>query len=495
MTSLDTASAFYHDARWWLNQYFEFKQSFPNIHAVSFSAFNNSGLAINMFYPTNTLRILELPLVILNIENPYFVIGYLNVLSILLIAYSIYLITSTIINKNKLAITILFTTLILLPPLEGPVNSITQQLATAFMYLGIYGILKEKMYYVFFATILLLNTSISSSIIAAIAFISLMIYSKASKKTWLLFIGYGTAGVIVALPIIIPILLHISSIMSPTNSFSAMKQPTLIFGFFLGTKSFKYLGLIRLLSLISAASALYVSLRNGKLKENIPLKTTIIILLIITALPRLNSYLTTPIQQGTWSRVWPITIMLILLTYTSIFSNKKNYKKTNWIIWAISFINIILCIVNLPFSPSSNQTKLFNHNLTSKNWHDLYSEIQTSSNNENESTSKYIRTIKYTADLSPDYIPKKATLKDNHIAYQPPVVWKSKYGLEKHAIDKGRKLKITINPKHNVTPLGVWHYDFLKYNVSSTKGQVVVSNHDMFEYHGTKKTTIFISLK
>lgn len=99
------------------------------------------------------------------------------------------------------------------------------------------------------------------------------------------------------------------------------------------------------------------------------------------------------------------------------------------------------------------------------------------------------------ADVSPDYIPRKATLKDNRIAYQPPIIWKSKYGLEKHAIDKGRKLKITINPKHNVTPLGVWHYDFLKYNVSSTKGQVVVSNHDMFEYHGTKKTTIFISLK
>lgn len=489
MTHIDMTSAFYHDGRWWANQYFDFKTSFPHVMPISFAAYNNTGLAINMFYPTSTLRLLEVPLILLNVQNAYIVMGYLNIISISCVIISIYLIASHLNYKNKLLISLTFGTIYMSPLLNGPVNSITQQIATALMYLGIYGIIAKKYQYVTLSTFLLLNTSISSSIIAAIAFFTVMVLSKHSKTDWINFIGFGIIGVVLNTPSLLTIISNLHAVQPPTDTFSFKNAPITILGYFSKKINLPYIGVMRIVNILSISTVIwvvYLSIKpQYKKKIILPL-----VLIVITALPKLNSILSTPIQQGTWSRTWPVLIVLTLLLFQYTSINKKYYLV---ILSIIASLNIMTEIANLNLKTTISKT--MQSNINNENWNAVYSEIQAVAWSSNEHSKEYDKTLTLVAKFSPDYMPKKATLHDNTIAYNTVNAWKSKYGLEKHAIDKGRKLKITINPKHNTTPLGVWHYDFLKYNVSSTKGQVVVSNHDMFEYHGTKKTTIFISLK
>lgn len=482
-------SAFYHDGRWWANQYFDFKKSFPHVMPVSFAAYNNTGLAINIFYPTGTLRLLETPLILLNVQNPYIVMGYMNIISIACVIISIYLIASHLNYKNKLLISLTFSTIYLSPLLNGPVNSITQQVATALMYLGVYGIIAKKYQYITLSTFLLLNTSISSSLIAAITFFTVMLLYKQSKTEWVKFIGFGAIGVVLNVPSLITLISSLHAVQPPTDTFSFKNAPFTILGYFSKKINLPYIAIMRIVNLLSISVILWVIYSN----INVQYKKKIIlplILVIITALPKLNSILSTPIQQGTWARTWPLLIILTFLLFQYVSIHKKYYLV---ILGVIASLNIMTEISNLNLN--STVSKTTQSNITNKRWNDVYSEIQAVAWSSNEHSKEYDKTIQSVAKFSPDYIPKKATLRDNTIAYNTPYAWKSKYGLEKYAIDKGRKLKITIDPKHNVTPLGVWHYDFLKYNVSSTNGKVVASNHDMFEYHGTKKTTIFISLK
>ena len=80
MTHLDILSYLQHDSRWWSNQYLEFYTTFNHSTPVSFSSYNNSGLAITTFYPNTFLKLLEIPLVLLKIKNLYIVMGTLTIL-------------------------------------------------------------------------------------------------------------------------------------------------------------------------------------------------------------------------------------------------------------------------------------------------------------------------------------------------------------------------------------------------------------------------------
>ena len=198
----------------------------------------------------------------------------------------------------------------------------------------------------------------------------------------------------------------------------------------------------------------------------------------------------TPIQPGTWTRTWPIFIILIIFLFSTI-----HLEKYFLMCVSIAVSTLLISISLLNSNPITEINKEYDTAYKNKNWQDVASNLQISiyAIPSNKKDYNYIKNM--IADLSPDYIPAKATLNDNKIAYTTPQKWLSKYGLEKHSINNGKTLKITINPKRKVTPLGVWHYDFIKYNIKTTNGYVNVSKHDMFEYHGTQKATIYISLK
>ena len=144
MTPLDTISYLRYDARWWYNQYIEFKQSFPNINPVAFTGFNNSGLIINQFYPNNTLRLLEIPMILFNVESPQLVIGILTLMTSILSSIGIYLNVKALEIKHTIFHTAVFTTILLSAQNSGPLNSVTQNLGIAIMLFAVYGIYSRK---------------------------------------------------------------------------------------------------------------------------------------------------------------------------------------------------------------------------------------------------------------------------------------------------------------------------------------------------------------
>jgi len=492
-TNIDNSSYLLHDARWWYNQYIEFKYSFPSIMPISFSAFNNSGLAMTVFYPNNIIRLIEIPLVLCNVSNPYIVIGYLSIINIIITFSMIYLVVKYLKIKHPIFISLFFTSFFVLPQDVGPVNSISQQLAIGFIFYGMYGIISKKYTHLIIATILLLNTSISSSMIAIIAFFTIQIITASTYDEWKKFITAGVMGIIGALNVLIPILKNINNVIQPTQNLSSNKTKITIFEYYNNNLIDSFFLIKIILFVTSSILILLYLYASYKQKNSLKIKIVTAIAVTMTALslfPKLNGWIMTPIQPGTWTRTWPIFIILIIFLFSTI-----HLEKYFLICVSIAISTLLISVSLLNSSPITEINKEYNTAYKNKNWQDVASNLQISIYDIPSNKKDYNHIKNMIADLSPDYIPAKATLNDNKIVYTTPQEWLSKYGLEKHSINNGKTLKITINPKHNVTPLGVWHYDFLKYNVSSTQGQVNVSKHDMFEYHGTKKTTIFISLK
>lgn len=393
-------------------------------------------------------------------------------------------------KKRPFQIAIIVLILTCIPLIGGLNNSLPQQLATTFVFLGVYGIISKKYEYFMISTIVILHTSFTTAIVSTIIYAVLLIVTKESISGWINTFFAGTLGIAGSMPMLINVFKNIHYVQGPTHSFNDTSAPWTIIGYLSNPNSQIIIAyLTRIIIPLIILVAMYITYTKYTSKITLYL---LIILTIIAASPRLSIILSSPIQAGTWSRIYPLILVLAMLSLSNI-----NFEKHLYVLPIIGISGLILITSTLHmFVPQSHQNTPYMNALRSKDWSNVYRYANIQLKISDNHNSPLIRSEPSPiADISPDYIPKKATLKDNHIAYQTPVIWKSKYGLEKHAIDKGRKLKITINPKHNVTPLGVWRYDFLKYNVSSTQGQVLVSNHDMFEYHGTKKTTIFISLK
>lgn len=492
-TNIDNSSYLLHDARWWYNQYIEFKYSFPSIMPISFSSFNNSGLAMTIFYPNNVIRLIEIPLVLCNVSNPYIVIGYLSIINITITFIMIHLVVNYMKIKNPIFISLFFTSFFVLPQNAGPINSISQQLAISFIFYGMYGIISKKYTHLIIATILLLNTSISSSIIAIIAFFTIQIITASTYDEWKKFITAGVMGIIGSLNVLIPILKNINNVLQPTKNLTGDKTKNTIFEYYNNNLIDPYF-LIKIVLFITPLILILLYLYcSYKQKNSLKIKIVTAIAVTMTVLsmfPKLNGWIMSPIQPGTWTRTWPIFIILIIFLFSTI-----HLEKYFLICASIAISTLLISISFLNSSPITEINKEYNTAYKNKNWQDVASNLQISIYDipSNKKDYNYIKSM--IADLSPDYIPAKATLNDNRIVYTTPQEWLSKYGLEKHSINNGKTLKITIDPKHNVTPLGVWHYDFINYDIKTTSGKVVANSHDMFEYHGTKKATILISEK
>ena len=340
------------------------------------------------------------------------------------------------------------------------------------------------------STIVILHTSFTTAIISAIVYATILIITKESISGWINTFFAGTLGIAASMPMLVNIFKNIHYIQGPTHLFNDTSAPWTIIGYLNHPNSQIIITyLTRIIIPLMIIVAMYATYTKYTSKITLYL---LIILTFIAASPRLSIILSSPIQAGTWSRIYPLILVLAMLSLSNI-----DFEKYSYVLPIIGISGLVLIMVTLHiFIPQSHQNTPYMNAFRSKDWSNVYryANIQLKIN-DNHNHVLIDSKPSPIANLSPDYIPKKATLKDNRIAYQPPIIWKTKYGLEKHSVDHGSKLKITINPKHKITPLGVWHYDFLKYNVSSTHGTVSVTNRDMFEYHGTKKTTIFISLK
>lgn len=490
MTSVDIMSYLLHDSRWWLNQYWDWYNSFPNSSPIAISGYNNSGLAINLFYPNTILKILEIPLILLKIKNLYIVMGTMTILINLILGFFIYINTKALSFQKPWLVTITLVLFQNIPLNGGLTNSLPQQLATAFIYLGVYSIITARYEYMIISTILLINTSFTTSMIAALTYLAVLLILKKPFEAWLQIMFNGIIGLTACMPLLLNIFKNLHSVTRPSFQFNLTRSPWFFFSYFkhpdpttIIAFSVRIIGPLLIIGFIYITYTKYVS-------RIIPIFLASIA--IISSSPKVSAALTMPIQTGTWPRIWPIVVVVSMIALT-----QTNLKKYSSYMIAMSIVFLALISSNLNFVSFDNMKNTnYVAAIKSKNWNDAYKYVLTNLHLESTSGAVLIKSLpENVAPISPDYMPVTARTKDNVLVYSTPHQWKTKYGLEKHSVDHGSKLKITINPKHKVTPLGVWHYDFLKYNVSSTHGTVSVTNRDMFEYHGTKKTTIFISLK
>ena len=478
MTNIDYTSYLSHDARWWLNQYYEYYSTFGHANSVAFHGFNHTGLAINMLYPQSILKLLETPLVILHIVDPYLVIGILTII----LANTFLILNYIIAKKLKIEIPLTFALLItsvLLLTGRGIINSIPQLIATAFILIGVIAIIDHKKQYLMILSIYgMLSSSLTTSIIGAITLILIFFIEPSYKKFKSLF-AYGFIGVIFALPQLYPIFKVISHVQKPYQG------PMQSFS------NFILLNISSPKTLIFITTALFCLLIPLALKDahklNKYVGIIILIYVTISAFPKIASKIMSPIQEGTFQRIWTLfSIISIFWIYPIIKSHYRiilNLFTT--LILSMSFMTYV-------YYPMTNtvQTPLIKAYKT-KNWDKIYAIIDTDMVLQDKSKQILLKSeTENTAKYSPDYIPSQAKLKQNIIAYTSPSQLEKKYGVKKQTI-ASNKLKIDVTPQSKNTPLAVWKYDFIKYNVTFTTGSVEVKN-GMFYYIGKKPATITI---
>lgn len=477
LTPLDQTSSFLHDSRWWLNHYYEFKNTFPHITPVSFSAFNNSGLIINQMYPTNTLRFLEIPFILGNVSNPYVIMQGLSLITLALTGIGVYLVTKALSIKQPLFITSLFLLVLTISRSRGPINSLTQNIATALILYGVYCILQKR--YIWFGLIVfcLFNTSLSSSIIAAVCFFIIIIYDKYSIKQWLTIIFSGAMGIVCSTPMLIPIFQNINKVSAPTTLFKASGRPWIIF------EEIDPIIAVTLfvIPLILIGIILYTKTSHSKMMLIISS-----ILVGISISPKISALATIPIQEGTWGRVWPLISIFILILYKNL-----NVLKYKYILFSIGVLIFIFNLSTLSFT--QKPTREFSQAVATKNDLEISNILQKGIITKN---TKYtpLQFTHAVADISPDYIPKKATLAENNDVFLPSKTIYQKYGLTKQPINHGKTLRIKVQPKQKITPLLVWYYDSIHYQITTSNGKVTHSKNNMFEYHGSKPTIITITV-
>lgn len=481
MSGIDYTSYLSHDARWWLNQYYEFYKTFDHQNDLAFNAFNHTGLAINMMYPQSILKLIETPLVIFHIQNPYLVIGILT-----LIIANIYLILNYLIFKKlqtpvPLSVATLTTSVLLLTG-RGIINSLPQLLATIFILIGIIAIIDEKKRYLMILSIYgMLSSSLTTSVIGAITLIIIFFIQPNWQKLKQL-VTYGIIGVVLSLPELLRIFHFIKYVHKPYPK--AMQD----FPIFIITSHTTLASLIFIL-VASLSFLVPLTLKNNH-KLNKYIGTIIMIYIVISAFPQFASKLMTPLQEGTFQRVWTIFAIVLIFWIAPVI-----LKKHHLVINLLTSFVILLSMYTYIYYPIQHavETPLIK-NLKLQKWDNVYAIINTDMFLQDKSKQVLIKSDTFeTAKYSPDYIPENATKKENIIAYTSPIKMESKYGVKKHPLNSNT-LKIFVNPKQKTTPLGVWHYTFIKYNIKSSNGNVIIKN-DMMYYVGIKPTEIIIESK
>lgn len=478
MSGVDYTSYLSHDARWWLNQYYEFYKTFGHHNDVAFNAFNHTGLAINILYPQSILKLLETPLVIFHVENPYLVMGILT-----LTIANTYLVLNYIIFKKlqtpiPLSAATLATSILLLTG-RGIINSLPQLLATIFILIGVIAIIDEKKrYLMIISTYGMLSSSLTTSIIGAMT-LTIIFFIQPNWQKLKQLTAYGVVGVILSLPELLRIFHLIKYVHKPYPK-PMQEFPTFIITSHATLTSFLFI-LVAIFSFL-----IPLALKNNH-KLNKYIGTVIAIYITISAFPQFASKLMAPIQEGTFQRVWTLFAIVLIFWIAPII-----LKKYQLVINILTSFVIVLSLYTYIYYPIQHavETPLIKSFKLQK-WDDVYAIINTDMFLQDKSKQILIKPDTFeTATYSPDYIPKNATIKENIIAYTSPIKMKSKYGVIKYPL-KSNALKISVNPKQKITPLGVWHYKFIKYSVSTTQGRVIVKN-GMYEYIGDKPATITI---
>lgn len=478
------------DGRWWINQYFEYYNTFPYHGKVAFSGFNQTGLALNSFYPTLPLRWLETPFVLLHVQNIYILFGSISIIITATSFIALYLITKTIGSKNNYftaSMALLIHTAIINP---GFSNSLPQYLANTFVLFGVYGLISKKHWILFPTTFGILTTSFATSITACFIYLCVMLASSQNLKDWLKDAFYGIIGLLIALPTILPALMHIKDVMSPTKEF----MPTTRNFFF--TSYFHTHGIatavpITVRVIITAAIFALGVLAYKKLSNKAWLWIAFFYLLTML-FPYFSGFLSAPVQAGTWIRTWPlVSIMYIYLSQKS--SKCINY--TSAVIIVFAAMTTYLIGVNYD-KVDELQPSTFSKALKKDDLKQVSQNMSSDVLLKNKKGKTVLKgTSEHIARVSPDYIPAKATLIDRDLAFLPQKQLYKNYGVQKTIVKNNpNAIKLQVNPILDSTPLAVWHYDFFKYHVTSSAGQVEATNHGTFEYHGKSPAMITIEV-
>lgn len=477
------------DGRWWSNAYFDFLQSFPHLSDITTAGFNQSGLAFNLFYPVIPLRLLQLPLVMLHVTNPYIMNTYIVFIIDVIMFVAMYKISKAMHMKYPLLIatTLLY---IQLTPVSGSAsNSLPQLLALSFTYWGVYGIISRQYNFIVYTTILILTTSFATSLVAFTVYLIVIGLERMPIDEWIQVGIHGGIGVMLALPIIGPIIRLTKFVNKPTNAFESFDAPWTIVNRVIQGEIVSYEPyLIRIIVIIFIMIVFGITFTKIT-KPVVPF--AMIALLIINGSPKISGVLASPIQPGSWFRMW-IYVVIITLYALKDFNIDKYY-----LVLLIALIPIGTLIV-YSIHPDSKPHNYTNSDIgiaiKHKNWHEFYDDVENNMelNAKGKTGISLKPDPKTVAYYSMDYTPINARVKDNQLIYTSAKKYKAKYGVTKHLSADKRNIIVKIKPKAKITPLAVWHYDFIHYKVSTTAGKVVVNNHGMFEYHGTQDATIKI---
>jgi len=315
-------------------------------------------------YPQSILKLIETPLVLLHIVNPYLVIGILTIMLANTFLILNYVIAKKLKTEIPLSFALLMTSILLLTG-RSIINSIPQLIATAFILIGVIAIIDHKKQYLMILSIYgMLSSSLTTSIIGAITLILIFFIQPSYKKFKSLFI-YGSIGLIFALPHLYPIFKVINHVQKPYQG------PMDYFS------NFILINISSPKTLIFITTALFCLLIPLALKDahklNKYVGIIILIYVTISAFPKIASKIMSPIQEGTFQRIWTLfSIISIFWIYPIIKSHYRimlNLFTT--LILSMSFMTYI-------YYPMTNaiQTpviKAYNN----KNWDEMYAIIST----------------------------------------------------------------------------------------------------------------------
>lgn len=484
MTGIDYISYLAHDGRWWLNQYYEYYTTFGHPNEVAFNAFNHTGLIFNQAYPQLILKIIETPLVLLKIVNPYIVMGTIRLLTLNATLVLVYLATKYIdIDRTmRLSYATLLTLLMVMPSSpssRGFTNSTPQSLALIFIIVGVIAILnKNKPYIMAIASFGMLMSSITTSLIGLIT-LALVFFMKPTWAQFKQLFSYGLIGALMAVPFLYPTLKTVALVNRPDMQGISN---TITANFIWEAHPFT----ITLYALAIVLLAVPIILVNQS-QLNKYAGYVITSYLLLSTFPKFSGWLMTPIQKNTFFRFWPVLIIITMFWLIPLI--KPKFKL---ILNLVTLLAVMISSLTLILYPIWNAVSTpIVQDYTAKKWDDVYAAIGTNFLLKDKSGQYLMNPLsKDTAIASPDYTPKDATLVQNTVAYTSPHDTLAKYGVIRKAIGSD-KLLVTIHPNHTLTPLGVWHYEFIKYNVSTNHGKIVVK-HGMFYYKGSQSVKITI---
>lgn len=481
MSGIDYASYLSHDARWWLNQYFEYYNTFGHKSIVAFNAFNHSGLIINSAYPQALLKIIETPLVLLHIQNPYIVMGSITLTLVIGFVIIYYFIIKKLNLPNPYLMALFMTSLLILTG-RGIVNSTPQLIATLAILIGVLAIVDTSKSYLMIISIFgMLMSSFTTSIIGAAVLISIFFIKPSLNLFWKL-TGYSAIGLVMALPYVISILKVTSKVQSP---YQDGMQDGLYF--FIIHFPFKWQGYVFITTAMFVLLIPYLSKSADKLNKYIA--RFILIYIIISAFPIFASNIMAPIQKGTFQRIWTYFAIISLFWIMPVL--KLHHKK---LITLFTFMLLGASYGTYVYYPLSTAKQTpFVKAYHKKDWESVYSILDSNIYLRDNKTRQLLLapSLKFTTKYSPDYIPYSATINENIIVRLNKNALLKRYGVSKTA-SGSNTVTVRVKPKSAHTPLGVWHYDFVKYNTSLARGKLSVKN-GLYYYNGKEPTTIKIT--